>query len=178
MKSVSLFVFIAASFFLQSCEFSCSIGNKDEAKGRAVVKDGARIYNDIQLTTNKIKVEKAYLVFKDGTAMPEGNLVDFTKPVNLQIAFGEGWQEENGKVTLGASETITAEDGTVIMEEKDLFSGKYEDGISAKDAKSIVLTAIFNLEKNLPPTSYTVSFRVWDKKGDGFAQGSYKLYSN
>jgi hypothetical protein len=177
MKPVSIVVFIVAAFFLQSCEFNCSVGKKDEAKGTAVVKDGARIYNEIQLNTNKVKVSKAFLIFKDGTAMPEGNFVDFTKPVNIQIAIEEGWVEENGKVFLGASETITAEDGTVIVDEKDLFSGKYDEGISAADAKAIVLTAIFNLKKDMPPTSFTVSLRIWDKKGDGYIDGSYKLYS-
>jgi hypothetical protein len=129
-------VLIVLSLSLQSCEFSCSIGGKkDEIKGTAVVKDGARIYNDIQLATNKVKLSKAYLMFKDGSAMPEGNLVDFTKPVNVQLVVEDGWMNENGKVMLGAAEKITAEDGTVILDEKDLFSGRYDEGISATDAK-------------------------------------------
>lgn len=177
MKPILLFLFVVTTFILQSCEFSCSVGNKDDVKGTAVVKEGTRIYNDIQLKTNKVKVSRAYLVMKDGTAMPEGNMVDFTKPVNVQLEVEEGWMEENGKVLLGASESITAEDGTVILDEKDLFSGKYDDGISAADAKTIGLTAILKLKKDLPPTAFTVSFRVWDKKGEGYIEGSYKLYS-
>ena len=172
------FVFIVLSVFLQSCEFNCSIGKKkDEVKGTAKVKDGTRIYNDIQLQTNKLKVSKAYLVMKDGSAMPEGNLVDFEKPINVQLVIDEGWTEQNGKVFLGASEKIAAEDGTVILDEKDLFSGKYSDGISATDAKEVGLTASLTLKKGLPPATFTVSFKVWDKKGEGYVEGSYKLYS-
>jgi hypothetical protein len=171
-------LFILLAFSLQSCEFSCSIGGKkDEVKGTAVVKDGARIYNDIQLTTNKVKLSKAYLVFKDGTAMPEGNLIDFTKPVNIQLVVDDGWVNENGKVMLGAAEKITTEDGAVLLDEKDLFSGKYDEGISASDAREIGLTATITLKKDVPPATFTVSFRVWDKKGEGYVEGSYKLYS-
>jgi hypothetical protein len=177
MKFTSVLAFVLVTLSLQSCEFSCSVGKKEEEKGTAVIKDGARIYNDIQLTTNKVKIEKAYLVFNDGSPMPEGNLVDFTKPVNVEFAIKEGWVEENDKVMLGAAEKITAEDGTVIMDEKDLFSGKYEEGISVKDAKAIALTATIKLKKEIPPTTFTVSFRVWDKRGDGYFEGSYKLYS-
>ncbi len=178
MKPVCILVFITASLFLQSCEFSCSVGDKKEdIKGTAVLKEGARIYNDIQLKTNKVKVSRAFLVLKDGTAMPEGNLVDFSQPIKVKMEVEEGWVEENGKVLLGASEMITAEDGTVILDEKDLFSGKYDDGISATDAKEIGLTAALTLKKDMPPTTVTVSFRVWDKKGEGYIEGSYKLYS-
>lgn len=179
MRRTSLpMLFILLALSLQSCEFSCSIGGKkDEVKGTAVVKDGTRIYNDIQLTANKVKLSKAYLVFKDGTAMPEGNLVDFTKPVKVQLVVDDGWVNENGKVMLGAAEKITAEDGTVILDEQDLFSGRYDDGISATDAKEIGLTANITLKKDAPPATFTVSFRVWDKKGEGYVEGSYKLYS-
>lgn len=164
---------------LQSCEFSCTIGGKkDDIKGTAVVKDGARIYNDIQLYANNVKVEKAYLVFEDGSAMPEGNLVDFTKPVLLKLVIEDGWTSENGKVSLGAAERITLEDGSVLLDEKDLFNdSKFADGISAKDARNISLTANIRLKEDAPPATFTVSFRVWDKKGDGYVEGSYKLYS-
>jgi hypothetical protein len=179
MKSFAfLLLLFVITIGLPSCEFSCSVGNKkDEVKGTAVVKDGARIYNDIQLTAANVKVEKAYLVMKDGSAMPEGNLVDFKTPVNVQIMVAEGWKEKDGKVLLGASEKITAEDGTVILDEKDLFGAEYADGISIADAKAIGLSASVKLKEGVPPVSFTVSFRIWDKSGDGSIEGSYKLYS-
>jgi hypothetical protein len=163
---------------LQSCEFSCSVGGKkDEVKGTAVVKDGTRIYNDIQLTAQGVKLEKAYLVLKDGSAIPEGNLVDFTQPVNVKLVVEDGWVNEKGKVFLGAAEKITAEDGTVLLDEQDLFSGQYDEGIDASDAANIGISANITIKKEMPPTTFTVAFRVWDKKGDGYVEGSYKLYS-
>ncbi len=169
-----LFVFLTV--FLSSCEFHCSIGEKDEPKGTAVVKDGSRIYNNINLLTTAVKVSKAYLVFDNGDRVPDDNFVDFKKPVRLQFAIDSGWVEQNGKVMLGASEIIADEKGRIVLEEKDLFR-QYPEGISAKDAGAIYLSASLTLKPNAAPTSFTVSFRVWDKNGEGSIEGSYQLYS-
>ncbi len=180
MKKVFYFFSVfSISFFLQSCEFNCSVGKKkeEEVKGAAVVKeDGARIYNNIQIESPGLKISKAYLVYEGGTRIPDDNFVDFKKWIKLQLQVDSGWTVDNGKVLLGASEKITAENGRVILEENDLFK-KYPDGISAEDAKYIVLSAGVDLKEGTAPTSFTVSFKVWDKNGPGYAEGSYKLYS-
>ena len=179
MKSLRYFLFISgAAFLLQSCEFSCSVGDKknDEVKGAAVVKDGARIYNNIELNTSGIKISKAYLYSGDDKRVPDDNFVDFKSPVKMQLIIDSGWVEQNGRVLLGASEKITAEDGTVVLEEADLFK-KYPDGVSAADAKSIYLSATVKLKEGAAPTSFIVSFRIWDKNGEGHIEGNYKLFS-
>ncbi len=94
----------------------------------------------------------------------------------MQLKIDEGWVEKDGKVLLGASEKIIAEDGTVVLEEDDLFE-KYTDGISAEDAKSIYLSAALRLKEGAAPTSFKVTFKVWDKNGNGYIEGSYKLFS-
>lgn len=178
MKSLFSFCLIVCmAFFLQSCEFNCSVGKKDEeVKGAAVVKEGARIYNNIELNSPGIKISKAYLLTADGKRVPDDNFVDFKSPVKMQLKIDEGWVEKDGKVLLGASEKIIAEDGTVVLEEDDLFE-KYTDGISVEDAKSIYLSATLRLKEGAAPTSFKVSFKVWDKNGDGYIEGSYKLFS-
>lgn len=172
----SLFLFVLIGLFLQSCEFNCSVGKKDELKGSATLKKQARIYNDIELNASGVKVSKAYLLLENGDRVPEGNSVDFKSPVKMQLLIDSGWVEQNGKVALGISEKITGENGTVILEEKDLFQN-YTDGISVADSKIIYLSASIRLKENTAPTSFTVSFRVWDKNGTGFIEGSYKVYS-
>jgi len=176
MRYRSLLLVVCISFFLSSCEFNCSIGKDKEVTGTAKLKDGARVYNNIELTANGVKVDKAYLIFDNGERVPDDNFVDFKNPVKLQILVDSGWVEESGKVMLGASEMITTETGKILVEEADLFQ-KYPEGIPAKDAGSIYLTAILTVKEGVPPTSFTVSFRVWDKNGNGFIEGSYKLYS-
>jgi hypothetical protein len=177
MKSFLFVLICSLSLLLQSCEFSCSIGNKEEdVSGTAKVKDGARIYNNIQLNASGVRVDKAYLLLDNGQQVPDDNFVDFKGPVKMQLKIESGWVEENGNVLLGASEKITAESGEVLVDEADLFQ-KYAEGISAKDAKSIYLSATLKVKEGTPPTSFLVSFRVWDKRGSGFIEGSYMLYS-
>ncbi len=176
MKLFSFLFVVSLSIFLPSCEFSCSIGKKDEVTGAAEVKDGARIYNNIQLNASGVKVDKAYLLLDDGQRVPDDNFVDFKSPVKMQVLVDSGWVEANGKVLLGASEKIITETGEVLVEEADLFQ-KYPDGISVEDSRSVYLSAVLKLKEGIPPTSFTVSFKVWDKKGNGFIEGSYKLYS-
>lgn len=176
MKFFLILLVISFSFLFQSCEFNCSVGKKEEVTGTAKVKDGARVYNNIKLNTNGVKVIKSYLLSDNGERVPDDNFVEFNGPIKMQLLIDSGWVEENGKVMLGASEKIVSEKGEIVVEEQDLFQ-KYPDGISVKDSKSIYLSAILELKKGSPPTSFTVSFRVWDKRGDGFVEGSYKLYS-
>lgn len=164
---------------LQSCEFSCSVGNKpDKVEGKAVVQNGARLYNDITATATTLKLSRAYLQFKNGDPVPEGNLTDFTQPVVLHLEIDGGWKVDNGKVAIGAGEKLVAEDGTVLLNEADLFEGDKGNNISESDARFIQLTARFNTKENTRPKVFTVYFRVWDKNGDGVIEGSYKLYSN
>ncbi len=173
-KFILLYFIIAAS--LSSCEFNCSIGDKKDPEGKAVVKEGARVYNDIKVNSFKAELKRAYLIFQDGSRVPDDNFIDFTQPVQLILDSDGGWVEEGGKVFLGASEKVIDENGRVLLDAEDLFSA-YPDGISAIDAKRIKIKASITLVPNAPPTSFSVQFRVWDKKGDGFIEGSYMLYS-
>jgi hypothetical protein len=179
MRPLLYFFMIAGTvFFLQSCEFNCSVGDKknEEEKGAAVVKDGARIYNNIELNFTGVKISKAFLLLANGKRVPDDNFVDFKSPVKMQLAIDSGWVEQNGKVLLGASEKIITEEGAVLVNEQDLFQ-KYPDGVSVADSKSIYLSATVKLKEGAAPTFFTVSFRIWDKQGNGNIEGNYKLYS-
>lgn len=176
-----LLLLLSFLFTFQSCELSCTVNDKKENKenkDNVVFKDGVRLSNEIALDAEDVKVDKAYLIFEDGKPVPAGNIVDFTQPVKLILVIEKGWKEENGKVWLGASEKIETESGEVLLDEKDLFENAYSDGISAEDARFLSLSAIIKLTREINPlTTFNVSFRVWDKKGDGLLQGRYKLYS-
>jgi hypothetical protein len=173
-------VLLLLPLLLTSCEFNCQVGSKtnpEDDKSKAVMQGGTAVYNGIKLQANNVKVEKAYLIFENGQRLEEGNFIDFTSPVKLILMIDEGWVAENGKVSLGAAEKITVErSGEVLLDEADLFT-KYSDGISEADAKVISLTAILKFNNPIPPTTFTVSFKVWDKKGNGVIEGSYTLHS-
>lgn len=168
---------------MTSCEFHCSVGNDPQKAGNQkdstnspTHKEGASIYNGIKLTTHNVKLEKAFLITaNDGKRIADDNFVDFSQPVKLVLIFDSAWVENDGKVVLGASEKMTNK-STTLLDEKDLFA-EYESGIDAKEAKTIALSVTLNLPKGTPPTDFDVVFRIWDKRGDGLVEGSYKLYS-
>lgn len=175
----SLFVLFFLSVLLSSCDFQCKVNSdpKKEATGKMPeVKDGAILYNGIKLTTNHIKVKKAYLVFENGERVPEGNFIDFKTPVKLLILIDSGWVVQNGKVKLQGAEKVVMEGGRVILNEDDLFAS-YPDGVSEADSKIIGFTVTLTLPPNAPPTSFLVSFKAADKEGDGVIEGEYKLFS-
>lgn len=167
---------VSCIFLLSSCEFSCSVGDKDKNTATTTfLEDQPRIYNKIMMEAKKLKVQKAYLILDNGDAVPENNGVDFKNPVKMIIKIDSGWTEKDGKVMIGASEKIVTEDGTVLVDEPDLFANN--TGASPEDAKTISLTASITVREGAPPTSFTVSFRIWDKNGEGQIEGNYKLYT-
>lgn len=173
----SLTAIILCCLFLSSCEFRCSVGDKKNAGVQKEEKKAARVSNDILLDPKNVEIEKAYLLFEDGSRVPDNNVVDFSQAVKLMLAINDGWKETNGKVLLGASEKIEVESGEVLLDEPDLFKS-YTDGISADDAKYISLTARVTLKKDIRPlTTFIVSFKVWDKNSDASVSGHYKLYA-
>ena len=175
MKLFALFLLVGISFLFQSCEFSCSIGKKEEIE--IPENRSGRIKNDIKLEANEVKIEKAYLVFDDGKNIPDDNIVDFSKGVKMIIVVDSGWKEINGKVKLGGSEKIMVQ-GDVLMEEKDLFAKSFSEGISPEDARIIGLSASIKLKNEVQPlTTFLVSFEIWDKNSDASIKGSYKLFA-
>jgi hypothetical protein len=178
MRSLLLLLLGIIIFSLEACEFSCQLGSRDEKPTSAVKPVQARTRNGIALKTNVIDVEKAYLLFEDGSAVPEDNVVDFSQAIKLLLVIEKGWVEKNNKVSLGSAEKIVVEGGEILLDEKDLFAISYPEGMDPAAAKRISLTASIRPGREIRPlTDFLISFRVWDKNGDGFVEGSYKLYA-
>lgn len=171
-------IFFVAISLLPSCEFHCNVGTAGEdGKHKPVIDKGIKLYNGIHLETNKVAVNKAYLLFANGDRVPPDNFIGEDSPVKLIVLIDSGWVVENETCRLGASEKITAENGELLLDEKDLFQKKETQDLSAKDAKIIGITASIRLIRNTPPQTFNVSFRIWDKRGDGFIEGNYQLVS-
>ena len=163
--------------------FACKLdvkgpGEKDEdnssEKTSISQKTKTKIRNDIQLeTTGDVKVSQAFLIYEDGKLVPADNKTEVGKPVNLRLIIDDGWKEEGGDVSIGASERIETSDGQVMLDEKDLF--KDFTTISSSDARILSLSAsISRLDKLYD--YFLVSFRVWDKNGPGEIKGNYRFY--
>lgn len=181
MHRKSLFTpLLFVSLFLTSCEFHCSVGDSGTGeKGESVKKDGITLYNGIKLDAKDVTVTKAFLITNDGKAdrIDDDNTVDPQKGVKLIIQVEDGWKETGNKVFLGASMKVMADNGQTMLDEKDLFGSSDETGLSAQDAKGIGLSVTLSSLKLDRPVTFDVTFRVWDKKGNGVIEGSYTFHT-
>lgn len=133
-----------------------------------------QVLNDISVDTKgSVEVYRAFLAFESGDLVPSSNTTSLGKPVYLNLNITKGWKEDEGTVSLGASERISSDNGTIFLDEPDLFQNY--NSISAEDAKFIRLKAVVN-SKTGPIKYFVVDYKVWDKNGDGVIIGSYKFY--
>jgi hypothetical protein len=175
-KKISTYIFIL--FFLSSCKFECSTDKNNPSTVKSTVEKigNVTVTNNINITTNTTKLKSASLIFVDGERIPDDNVVSVNEKIKLKLGFEEDntWKIINGKSNIGASEKITTDDGTVILNAGDLFKD-YPEGLDADKVQTIKLSAI--ITKTVPSIKYfVVYFRVWDKFGDAELIGNYKFY--
>jgi len=183
MNTIKTWAFYACiCLCLSSCEFNCSIGKKDDEANKSKTissstteKDGAILTNNIELSAKGVKVTKATLLLPDGSRVSDDNVVNLNEKIQLVVSTGDGWNLKNGKVFVGASEKITTDGGTAVVNAEDLFKDYSNTGFDPKDAKLITLSAVITDELT-SIKYYTVTFRIWDKNGDAEITGEYKFY--
>ena len=84
----------------------------------------------------------------------------------------KGLQEKEGQVSVGCSLQITDENGTVLMNEADLFAA---NDVFNKDSATLLRCAV---STGLPMESenfYLVKARFWDKYGEGFIENAVRI---
>lgn len=159
------------SFLFSALVFSsCDSGVKMQVENQK----SPKVRNGIQLKSEGITVEQAFLIDDKGALLPEDNKVNMNQKIQIHLIVS-GWTEKEGKVFIEASEKAETSEGGVLLDEKDLFA-EYKDGINAEDAGFLNLS--FELTKIDKLYDYfKVSFRVVDKNDAGkYVEGSYKLY--
>jgi hypothetical protein len=170
MRSYLLFLSFTV-LLLSSCEVTVK---KDDGKEAVKEKSNSKIKNGIIVNSDKIKVEQAFLLFQDGTLVPEDNMVSVNQKVILRL-IATGWEEKDGKVFLAASEKVETSEGDTVLNEDNLLA-QYADGISVKDAQYISLHVVITAVTKLFDY-YKVSFQVKDSlKAENVVNGYYKLY--
>jgi hypothetical protein len=108
----------------------------------------------------------------DGKLVSDDNVVGINQYLTLRLIIDSGWVATNNIVKLGASEKVVASDGSVVLDEKDLFEGG--DEVSPTDANVIDIKVIIQQVIKLVDY-YEVHFRVWDKIGAGDVTGTYRF---
>jgi hypothetical protein len=133
-----------------------------------------KILNDVSIETEGgVEVNRAFLTYETDEQVPSSNLTSAGKPIYLNLVLTKGWKEEMGEVSIGASEKISTDDGTILLNEGDLFE-KY-NSISAEDSKFIKLKAVVN-KPSASIEYYIADYKVWDKNGKGMIRGSYRFF--
>lgn len=131
------------------------------------------IRNGIELRSNGVVVEQAYLTYEDGSVVDEANTTTLNKKVKINFIV-RGWKEVNGQVPLEATEKVTTSDGDVVMDEKALFSKGGMKALLPVDAQFPRLTVeVSGMHKAIK--HYLVSFRIWNKEADQWIEGEYKF---
>lgn len=136
---------------------------------------GAIIKNDIEVEAENVKVSEVYLMTPD-RQFKEGNDVEVDEQVILTVKTDTGWTKINGKSFVGISERITDSEGKVILDGEDLFSDYDAEGVDATTAKLLNATAVITQKDPNGHNDFTVSFKMWDKKGPGIIKGKYLLH--
>lgn len=134
----------------------------------------AKVLNDIIVReSGGLKVAQAYLSFENGNLVPKSNSAPLGAPVYLNLVIKDGWDVEDGMVSLDATEKIVTNRGQVVLNAQNLF--RASPAINETDASRIVLKA--TITKTQPDIDYfIVNYHVWDKRGEGEVKGSYKLF--
>lgn len=181
-QRISLIYIVLLSLFLSSCEVSCTLGDKntpEDTKTKPVKKDGALLYNGIQLQTTQVQVEKAYLVTNDDKAerIGDDNFIDVKRGVKIVIMIDDGWKALDEKVYLSGSMKVATTDGKVILDQPDLFDRVREEGISITDSKILSLTVNFTSWNTNEPLTLNVDFNIQDKNSEARIEGSYQVYT-
>lgn len=173
MKKIMTPIFFLSVILFGGCEVTVKqdppAGNK-----AASTETSSKIRNGIELNSKGgMKVSQAFLLFEDGTLVPSTNEAKVNQEVNLRLIIENGFTQSNGMVEIGASEKIETNTGETLLDEKDLFRNLGE--IEAARAEALTLKAVITRLDKLYDY-FLVSFRVWDKKGNGEVTGSYRLY--
>ena len=170
-----LLTVMAASSLLYGCKNDSAAPNSAPAAEDSISytnAQGTLISNGIALQAKEVKVSRAFLLYDNSTLVPPGNKTTEGRVVKLRLVVDSGWAEKDGRVSLGASETIRTDKGQEVLDEEDLFAAT--PLLDARAARAITLTATIS-KLGRQHSNFIVSFRLWDKRGPGEITGSYKL---
>lgn len=164
---------ISLLFFLANCGSKNHRPQEPSAASASLRPNSkAQTLNNIRIhESGGLLVTRSFLTDENGNLVKAGNVVAEGEAVFLNLVIKEGWIAEKGKVSIGATQTITTEDGEPVLSSPDLFAGT---AIPEDRAGSLQLKTI--ITKTRPETKdFLVSFRVWDKLGAGELRGQYRL---
>lgn len=164
-----LLLILVLMFF--SCEVKVNTPQSTNKKSPT-----SKIRNGIKLNAKGVTVEQAFLTYEDGALVDETNSTSVNRKLKINFVI-KGWKAENDQVALEANEKVVANDGEVILDEKELFSGGGLKTVSKEDAQYPRLTVVVN-QVNKLYDYYLVTFKLWNRGTDQSVEGEYKFHIN
>ncbi len=141
-----------AALVAAGCSVQFSVGTKKD------------LATGLSASWKGLSLEAAQLVV-DGQAL-SSNEVELGKKAVIRLSGVGGFKARGDKVFPGASMLVTDAAGGTVLDVKDLFETKAQEGVSVGDAEVITLS----LNTGDPMTKGAVYHwvaRVWDKNGKG-----------
>ncbi|RYZ48853.1 MAG: hypothetical protein EOO14_21560 [Chitinophagaceae bacterium] len=164
---LSLFCF--PLLLLSSCEIETSSRVQVKSSVQGTISNAA---TGLKAVYRNMETEKIKLVMNDevlGHAdIPLGEKFYI---INEGI---KGLVEKEGTVSIGCSLQITDEQGNVILDEPDLFSG---NDLFKKEEATFLRCAVSTGRPMETEYYYTVRAKFWDKYGDGFIDNTVRIRS-
>jgi len=160
-----LFFMIAACGNKEPNETSEKNDEKKETKS-------STLQNGIITVEKGLKIDHAVLLHADETPLSLPNEVTIGEEILCRLNVS-GWKAENGKVKIGAGQTIETESGDLVLDQKDLFSSLESADLEA--VGEVTLKATFT-EVHESLRNFTVRFRIWDKVSNAEVTGQYKIH--
>jgi len=160
-------------FFLFISFITISFDLKVNTPAPKEEKATSKIRNGIEVKSNGLTVEQAFLLFEDGKLVPSDNKVEVGQWIQLRLII-KGWKVEKDRVYVGGEETVTNSEGELLFKDEELYKND-KGGMTIEEAEAITvsvrLTSITKLYDY-----FLVQVRVWDKKSGGDVFASYKFY--
>ena len=140
---------------------------------RAGQRQGPSFLNNITINTKGgARLSGAYLTDENGSLLPPQNTLNAGDTVYLHLQVAEGWITQNGRIRIGAEQSIKTSKGEPVLNARDLLS--HLPGMPEKEGARLLLPAVIARTRR-GIDYFIVQFRVWDQKGPGEISGSYRL---
>ena len=130
------------------------------------------LQNGITTIEKGLKIDHAILLHADETPLSAANEVTIGEEILCRLNVS-GWKAENGKVKIGAGQTIETESGDLVLDQKDLFSTLESADLEA--VGEVTLKATFT-EAHESLRNFIVRFKIWDKVSNAQVTGQYNIH--
>lgn len=133
-----------------------------------------KIRNGIEVqATGGLIVEQAWLQYASGPLVRDGNIINVGEKIKLHLII-QGWKGMNDVISIGATETITTDEGESLLQSGDMFADY--SALALQAVQKISLSAVIdNIERLVD--FFRVDFRVWSKMyAEQEIRGYYQFY--